>query len=501
MVLAHRCIFDRVAVPVLVLAVGGGVAVACAPPSGPPRGLVVVVIDTLRADHLGGYGYERPTSPRMDALAADAVLFRQAISPAPWTLPSLATLMTSLYPSVHGANAPSRLDDFEWYFDPGSFEAFSSLHPSRTTLAEVLRDAGFATFGAVQGSYPTSVFGMGQGFDRYRQNRTPGVRFDVEDALAWLDEEQPDRFFIYLHVIEVHAPYRPVSIHKGLEMRLDRDRRPYYEEAVAEERRRFLETDFDPGYAGEVDGSLENLRVLSPARKRLPPADLRQLVALYDRGIVYVDHWIGELEDGLRERGLLDELAFVVTSDHGEEFLDHGRLEHSVSYYEEMLNVPLIVRVPGEGRGTVVDETVGLVDVMPTLLDVLGVPGPEGMQGRSLRGLWRGEASTAAEGPVEYLAEASRRRGSVLRGPGFKYIRTPSPGGAREELYDLRVDPTESKNRCGSDRRACRAYRQRLSARVSEQRDRASALAAPEVTEIDDQTRDQLEALGYVDPE
>ena len=483
------------AVLALVLAL---CALGCAESAAPPRGVVLVVVDTLRADRLGVHGYQRPTSPRLDALAADGVLFRQAVSPAPWTLPSLATLMTSLNPSVHGAHSPSDLSNLSWYFNPKAFHAFSSLHESRTTLAETLRDAGFATYGAVQGSYPTEVFGMGQGFGVYQQNRTPGVRFDVEDALAWLDGEQPDRFFVYLHVMEVHAPYTPPGLNPAANRKLDPDRMPYFEEAIAQERDRFLALDFDPDYRGNVDGSRENLRFLSRVRMRPRPRDVAHLNAIYDQGIAYVDYWLGELVDGLRQRGLLDELVLVVTSDHGEEFFEHGRLEHSFSYYEEMLHVPLIVRVPNEGRGAVVEQAVGLVDVMPTLLDVLGVAGPEGMQGRSVRPLWR----AASLPPAEYLGEASMNRADrALRGDGFKYIRKLSPhdGKQREELYDLKNDPGERLDRCADEPAECARLRERLTARMQEQQRAAAGLAAPDAANIDDETRESLKALGYLE--
>ena len=465
---------------------------ACSP-AVPPRNVVLVVVDTLRADHLGVYGYERPTSPRIDAFAADALRFADATSPAPWTLPSLATLMTSLYPSVHRATSESDLEDMTWYFQPREFRAFSKLHDAHLPLAEILRDAGFATWGAVQGSYPTGVFGLSQGFETYRQNATPGIRFDLEDAFAWLDAKQPERFLLYLHVIEVHAPYTPIEIRRGAHRKLDPERMPYYREAVAEERLRFLKSDFDPGYRGPIDGSQENLSQFARPGTRVRARDVQQLVALYDRGIAYVDHWVGELIDGLRERGLYDETIVVLTSDHGEEFFEHGRFEHSFSYYEEMLKVPLIVRVPGEARGVVVDETVGLVDVLPSLLDWLEIPAPDGLQGRSLRpGAGGDEAPERA-----YLGEASLRKGDLaLRGPGWKYIRS---GQGNEELYDLVADPRERTNRCAQQPADCERHRARLAERVAEHRARAKLLAKPEPAMIDDATLQELKALGYAD--
>ncbi len=471
-----------------------------------PRGLVLVCIDTLRADHLGAYGYARATSPRIDALARDAILFQHAVAPSPWTLPSIATLMTSLYPSIHGAHSPSDLSNLDWFYRPRRYRPFTALHASRVTLAEVLRDAGFATYAGVQGSYPTQIFGMGQGFDVYNQNRTPGVRFDVEDALRWLDTEQPDRFFVYLHVGEVHSPYTPIEMPPGAARMFQKERMPYFEDAIEEERRRFTSIDFDPDYAGEVDGSRANLADLMTRGGQVSFSDLDHLTALYDRGIAYTDHWIGELLDGLAKRGLSEEIVFVLTADHGEEFIEHGGLEHNYTYYEEMLRVPLIVRV-AEHAGATVDELVGLVDVMPTVLDVLGVADAAALgeiQGRSLRPFWRGDV---AHSQRDYLGQASFNGGDIaIRSGRWKYIRrAPSQAGGRNrsELYDLIEDPGEHANQCRRRRAKCRAMAIRLAIRNEELRSTAQRLALPqpEPADVDESTLEQLRELGYVEQE
>jgi len=478
-------------VPALACVWALAAACGCSLAPDPPRGVVLVVIDTLRADHLGVYGYARPTSPRMDAFAADAVLFRRALTPSPWTLPALGTLMTSLYPSVHGARRPSALG--AWGQE--GFEPRSALHESRLTLAEILRDEGFQTLGIVRGAYATDVFGIAQGFDRYSQNDTPGVRFDVENALAWLDEEQPRRFLVYLHVVEVHAPYTPVQMPATLARR--RPDAPFerFRAGVAEEQERFAQIDFDPGYQGPVDGSLKSMRKLRHAGDDLDPRDLEHLIALYDRGIRYTDHWIGELLDGLAARGLLDESLVVLTSDHGEEFREHGRFEHSRAYYEESLRVPLIVRVPGEGRGVVVDAPVGLVDVLPTVLDVLGLHRDYPFQGRSLRPLWKG--GELPERDLFGEASSGPRSDAIVSGD-WKYIRTRR---AHEELYDLRGDPGERVNRCASEPVTCEAHRLRLDAWRAGRREvvRELGLPKPEPVEVDDETLEQLRELGYVE--
>lgn len=470
-----------------------------APTAKTPRGVVMVVVDTLRADHLGSYGYEKQDiSPRIDALAQDAVRFDVALAPSPWTLPSLATIMTGLYPGLHGAKRPSDLNNLEWLFKPHEYEPTSALHESRTTLAEVLRDEGFATAGFVQGSYPSSAFGVSQGFDRYQQNATPGIRFDIESAFRWLDEEKPERFFLYLHTLEVHSPYAPIRIQPAFDKRNPNAPLEYFERAVSEEQRRFEELDRDPDYDGEIDGSVRTLQRLARSRARINRRDMKHLIALYDRGISYTDYWIGQLIDGLSERGLYDESVFVLTADHGEEFREHGGLEHNYTFYEEMLRVPLVVRVPGEGRGTVVPPPVGLVDVMPTLLDVLELEPAPISQGRSLRPLWLGESLPEQA----YFGEASLIPGrAALRTARFKYVRDRRN---REELYDLSDDPEERENRCppeANDR--CAPFREQLKLWEARSRQAASKLALPkpEHAVVDDALLEKLRELGYIEQE
>ncbi len=477
------------------LALLAALSLAACQRGNPPRGAILVVIDTLRADHLGAYGYDRPVSPRIDALAADATRFENAISPAPWTLPSLATLMTSLYPTVHGAVRSSDVWELSWLTDPQGFDAVTRLEPSRTTLAEILKRAGFATAGFVQGAYPSRVFGVAQGFDVYADNATPGMRFDIEDALAWLDRERPERFFLYLHTVEVHSPYAPIELNPFFAARWPKERRAYFARAVEEERARFAALDFGSSAGSLVDGSLESIQALKGLAPNAPAKDVEQLVALYDRGVAYTDHWIGHLLDQLRARGLLDASVLVVTSDHGEEFLEHGFLEHGRTFYDEMLRVPLIVRVPGEGQGRVVTQQVGLVDVLPTLLDVLGVETPRAVQGRSLRPLLRGESLAAR---AQFGEAGMEPRERAVRTDGWKYVRRP---GGREELYDLRADPGETDDRCARAPETCRELRGKLRTflRESAALRRATRLPTAREAPVDDATRERLRSLGYAE--
>jgi arylsulfatase A-like enzyme len=468
------------------------IATLCSPgcshrPAPPYANAVIVVVDAMRANHLGCYGYRRPTSPSMDALAARGTRFAQAISPAPWTLPAMATLWTGLLPSVHGALQAS--DMHAWIARAPSFRPTAVLDDSRTTLAEVLRAHGLATAAFVAGSYPSAVFGMAQGFETFVDHGLFGPRMQVEALWNWLETASPTRFLAYLHVMSVHSPYGP----PGPDPRdmPPGERGAAVHAALAEERRRWTELSFDPEYAGSIDASWDTMN-----RIRLtglpPPADLAHLVALYDQGIRYTDHWIGELAAGLEARGLANTTLLVITADHGEELADHGGFEHTRTFYDEVMRVPLIVVAPGLPSGQVVTTQVGLVDVFPTVLDVLGVPydGPE--QGISLRPALEGQPLPERDMVGEASQVAELR---ALRTPTHKFITGPRG----EELYDLQSDPGEHQNLCDGDATPCVPYRDRLAALQAQS---AAVLAkanlpAAKAAVINDDTRRRLEALGY----
>jgi arylsulfatase A-like enzyme len=462
---------------------------ACGGSPAPPDHVIVVLVDALRADHLGCHGYPRKTSPNLDALAADATRFENAATSGPWTLPALGTMITSLYPSVHGALRPS--DTMKWALDRPHFTPADALDPSFTTLAEVLQGEGFRTIAFVTGAYPGSVFGFAQGFERFAENEYPGLRFKLDALFAWLDREQPARAFAYIHTGEVHSPYTPPALDPQRESGSDPQSR-----ALVEERARYASLDFDPRYVGPVDGSWENLRAIREGRLGLSERDMTHLVALYDRGIAYSDFWLGRLVEGLRQRGLLERTLLVVTADHGDEFFEHGGIEHTRTLYDEIMHVPLIVRAPREGRGRVVTDQVGLVDLMPTILDVLGVPGPSTLQGRSLRPLMTG--GSLPERAV--LAEGSTRnpRLRALRTLRWKYV---FDGGGTEELYDLAVDPGERTNLCATAPAPCLPFRAQAEAWETTLAAARARLGprTPAAATIDAETRDRLRALGYAD--
>ena len=462
---------------------------ACQPKS--PIGVVVITVDTLRADHMGAYGYRHNTSPHFDSLARESVLFHNAVAPSPWTLPSVATLFTSLYPAIHGATRASNAPESH---EPG-FKPNTRLADEFTTLPEILRDRGFQTAAFVQGAYPSLVYGFGQGFDHFDDNTSPGIGSSVDRLLEWLDREHPSRFLIYLHTIEVHSPYRPTPPNSHLVQKLDAEERRAFAATVREQAAHYRTFGRRSGYNGKVDGSIRNIQEMQFSKAGVSRNDKQHLIDLYDRGISYTDHWLGNLVTSLKERDLLERTLLIVTSDHGEEFWDHGGLEHGHTYYDELLRVPLLMRVPGEGRGVAVDQQVGLLDVLPTILDVMEVTPAEGIQGRSLRPLW-----TGGELPdITYFAESNLATpGLALRTNRWKMMWAPRE---TPRLYDLWNDPGEREDVCAQERETCQSLKGELKEwrqQMRQQREGLNLGAAP-TAKPDADTIERLRALGYVD--
>ncbi len=312
-----------------------------AEPAGRPN-LVLVSLDTLRADHLDLYGYERATSPNLDRLACDSLVFTQALSASTWTLPSTASMVTGLLPSQHGATS-----------------IHAPLAPRVLTLAERLAAAGYRTAAFTDGGFLDPRWGFAQGFERY--DSTAGKAWQYKDAAPifsaasdWLRANRFRPFFLFLQTYEIHEPYV--------------------------NREGFADPFFDPHYAGPLGD------VVRIDNEDEPPApeDLLHVVALYDGGIARADHYLGAVLDTLARTGLDRDTAVIVTSDHGEEFLEHGRMEHTEGHvYDPNVRVPLVVRPPGGTAGRRVARTVSGLDVTPTLLACAGLPAT-GLAGRSL---------------------------------------------------------------------------------------------------------------------
>jgi arylsulfatase A-like enzyme len=437
------------------------VAPGCRPLVAPaPRGnLILISVDTLRADHLGCYGYQRPTSPNIDRLATGGVLFEHAEAQAPWTLPSHATMLTGLLPARHGM-----LDDGR------------RLPSGIPTLAESLQQAGFRTAGFVNVVHLAPSFGFARGFDTYTVEPTHAGQIQTVSAgrvggaiQVWIDEHRDEPFFVFFHTFDVHTDYRPAET---------------------------FQKAFVGPYHGTLEGTSRALREASAGGRAFGPDDIAHVRDLYDAGIRQLDENLRGLLDFLDRSGLAKETFVVLTSDHGEEFGEHGRFLHGHSLHDELLHVPLIIRGPGIPSGVRVPERVGLVDLVPTLQALLGVPPFAVSDGRDLAPLWRGTGDAA---PRPVFAETDRHTRlrdstphlvSVTLG-SHKLIRDLTHD--RSTLYDLDADPGELDDRAAAEPATV--------ARLQHWIDGYLVLrlgGAPDRTLTDDQL-EQLRALGYAE--
>ena len=425
----------------------------------PFANLVVISIDTLRADHLGAYGYERPTSPTLDRLAQEGIVFERAIAQATWTLPSHAALFTSRYPSELGLSRwPS----------PGRV-------PERVeTLAEILQATGFTTWGFTEWAWLSKRYGLHQGFELY-DDRGGLFRNIIPRALARLGELRDARFFLFLHTYDAHW-YQP--------------------EAAS---RRALVRPYD----GPLQASAplrESLQTRKPQWvKKLTPNDLRFVVDLYDASIRDVDRYVGRLVARLDAEGLWDDTILVITSDHGEEFLDHGSTGHGYAPWDEQVHIPLIIRLPGgELGGRRVAEQVRAIDLMPTLLELLEVESGAPMRGQSMVPLMTGQNPDAVGRPA--FTDRGHSGRVSLRTPEWKIIYDTRADSWK--AYDLRADPAETRDRLGADEVAGAAERDEMRALQRQLADWLSGLAAEfeqsAPPPLDDAERERLRALGYI---
>ncbi len=358
--------------------------------------VLLLCIDALRADRLGSYGGTGGASPYLDRLAASGVVFENAYSVASWTKPSVPSLLTGLYPAHHGVFDSSR-------------HGVDVLDDGVVTLAERLAGAGYRTGAFVENSHLDRRYSrLDRGFETYVEN-AGDAPYIVHRFFAWLEHDQSASkpFFAYLHFLDVHWPYTPRR--EWIERELSpRQRATVIEWEVTGKRWWLLRNAVKDGLIGLGD------------------ADVQLLERLYDAEIEDTDAEIGRMLEVLAARGILDDTIVIVTADHGEGFLDHGRLDHGYGLYEELLRIPLIVWFPsGRGRGKRPAVPVQIVDVAPTIMEASGLE-VAGVDGRSLMGLIEGRGG-GSERPLFF----EERHGSMvqlgLRAGRYKYVRTLRP--------------------------------------------------------------------------
>jgi arylsulfatase A-like enzyme len=419
--------------------------------------VLLYVIDTLRADHLGCYGYSRATSPNIDALSDGGILFTRMVAQSSWTRPATASILTGLDPLAHGASTLS-----------------ARIRPQVVTLADLLHARGYHTAAFVTNVNVRGEMGFRRGFDEYvylpEDHERPTVHLPADELNAhvfrWLEERRPTPFFLYVHASDPHAPYHPPA-------------------AIAA---RFLPTDGLPPIAGEHDP----LRLLLADRTARTEENLSYLRALYDGEIAFTDEAFGALRGKLRELGLEAGTLVAVTADHGEEFLDHGGFEHGRTLYGELLRVPFILRLPrGERGGQQIERLARQVDVVPTLLAALGLPA---------RGELPGSDLLASDGP-EPEAFSHTGLGSAeimaLTTTGWKVIHRADRQHDTFEIYDLREDPAERRDLAAS-RPVLLGYGRQALVRRAVDVPRPAYGVEDQAAIIDSDTARRLRALGYV---
>jgi arylsulfatase A-like enzyme len=364
----------------------------------PAKLAIVYLVDTLRADHTGVYGYARQTTPELDAFARDAVVFEAAVAHASWTKPSVASILTGQLPGQHRA-----------------VQLRDPLDPAQVTLAQRLDAAGFATSAAIANSV---IYGEESAFDRGfdlfaglhgdddTRSKLVGADVVVDRALAFLHARRGLPGFLYVHTMDPHVPYAPPAPFDRL---------------------------FEPHATPEHPGR-------DPRTDYKEPLDRQRIVAQYDGDIAFGDREFGRFLGELKRAGLYDDALIVFLADHGEEFLERGHWFHGRTLFDELVRVPLVVKLPGgRGAGARVAQQVQGIDVVPTVLEAMGLEVPRELRGRSLQRTLAG-----GEPPRPALAEISHR-GFVahgVRSEDEKYIRRFSPDDD-ELLFDLRRDPGE----------------------------------------------------------
>jgi arylsulfatase A-like enzyme/Flp pilus assembly protein TadD len=419
------------------------------------RHIVLISMDTTRADYLSCYGYQHKTTPNIDAVAAEAVRFEQAIAPIPLTLPSHSTMLTGTIPPYHGIH-----DNLNYM-----------LADSNLTLAEMLKASGYTTGGIISSYVLEDGFGLGQGFDTYDDefdeidNQLGAERRGGEvsaHAIKWLDENRDEDFFLFLHYYDPHSPYDPPEPYRGL---------------------------FGSIAAAEAIGLTDNTSLTADTDEKKKVFKLT-----YAEELAYTDHCIGQVINKLKSLDLYDSTLLIITGDHGEAFGEREEMGHGYYIYQESIHVPLIVKLPGQQTAKTVSGAVGLIDITPTVCSLLGIEAPQYIQGRDLSGALFDEP---LEDDDRYIYSesllATKYKASPLlavTGNRFKYIQT-----ARPELYDLIDDPGETHNLVDAQSQRARILQDVLGVMLEE----SLAAGTPDsALELDEESLKKLQSLGYV---
>ncbi len=422
----------------------------------PPEAVILISLDTLRADYLNFHGYEAfETSPFIDSFARESVVFENAFVTQPSTLPSHMSLFTGLYPQRHGA-------------DPDTM-----LFRGIPTMAALMRQSGYATAGFADGGFLRPRWGYGRGFDVYSGRPQRGFRQILDEGIRWIDMHEGERFFLFLHTYDVHSREDGL-LYRSPEPTLGRFTRELEEADPDAIRSRIAR-----GPAAATKGDIAYLR------------------ARYAEGVRHVDDELRRFFAELRARGLDDRAAIILWSDHGEGLRNHGKWLHG-ELYDHTLRSVLMIRPPGGlERSRRAEAVVSALDVLPTLLDLVGAPGPKHLDGRSLVGLLRGEPLEPR--PAFSLMDEGGDPLYSIRTERFHYI--SDRAGSKRELFDVIGDPNEERNLSGLQLPVEGELHDRLMAWVERPGAAGSKRAPRRAVEIKGEAEAELRALGYLDPE
>ncbi len=431
---------------------GLALLLGCRPPT--PDSVILIVVDTLRADHLGFYGYDRSTSPRLDDWARRGVVFEQALSTSPWTLPTFGSILTGLIPSEHGAGERARESGKRWKRAP--------LRESVFTLPEALSNQGWQTAAVVSNPFLREHFGLSRGFDIYDYQRGRTADQVIDTALTVVEQLQEKPFFLMVHLIDPHLPYSAPKAFRGK---------------------------FSGGApTGEIGKSRKEI---VSTLDDLSADDRQHIVDRYDEEIAFVDQEVGRFLDQLDQLGIFDHSLVVLTSDHGEELFDHGDFEHGHSMHQELLRVPLVMWETNlEPRRE--PAPFSLVDFAQTIYAATQRTTNPSLSGSSR---WESIRKVDVAGGRPIVAENtlwSSEQKVLVRWP-HKLILHEKSG--RRELYDLENDPLEHNDLANlhpdiADR-LVQALTDRLSSTASD--------PSRESMIISDETEQELRSLGYLD--
>jgi arylsulfatase A-like enzyme len=450
-------------------------SIGAAPSRGQPP-VILISLDTLRADRLGVYGYDKPTTPNLAAVAAGAKLYTNAHATSPWTLPSHASMFTGLYPFEHGCHrydhgGPIRDPDMpreEIHALNAALMEASSLDPSFLTLAEVMAGNGYRTGAVIANpSYLSEKYRLDQGFETYDIHEG-GAREINELALQWLDGKQDKPFFLFLNYMDTHLPY------------------------ACHAREGF------PDVGTQKDAN----RVVTGLRKVTVNDDPQQIAArvrrmswMYDVSLANLDEQLGALFDRLRELDLFDRSLIIVTSDHGEFLGEHELIEHGQDVYEPVLGIPLIVKAPGQTAGETDGDVISLTHVPGLVLGAAHLPDlPEGID--KLSSHWPRRDAIAENRlfgknpPTDIRFRTTKCVRRVIYFEDYKYIESSD---GRHELYDLARDPGELDNLIDREGEAKAALAELLARHTSA----GGPVAAPAFPELTPEELETMKQLGY----